>query len=190
MSRRRERDRVRRKRAQAEIQESVTVIETIISEIIKCILMCTGILAFILVFSILMAFSNIITLVNQNSIWAMIWSKFMKVFILVVCSMSVKTRKARLLHKNQQLLIYFDQTMVMFILVFSILMAFSNIITLVNQNSIWAMIWSVANFVAFLGVVFGLSKNVLIPAIVLCPIAVTIGCINVIVNFVTLSIFG
>ena len=83
--------------------------------------------------------------------------------------------------------------MVMFILVFSILMAFSNIITLVNQNSIWAMIWSVANFVAFLGVVFGLSKNVedyLIPAIVLCPIAVTIGCINVIVNFVTLSIFG
>ena len=125
MSRRRERDRVRRKRAKAEIQESVTVIETIISEIIKCILMCTGILAFILVFSILMAFSNIITLVNQNSIWA--------------------------------------------------------------------MIWSVANFVAFLGVVFGLSKNVedyLIPAIVLCPIAVTIGCINVIVNFVSLSIFG
>ena len=125
MSRRRERDRVRRKRAKAEIQESVTVIETIISEIIKCILMCTGILVFILVFSILMAFSNIITLVNQNSIWA--------------------------------------------------------------------MIWSVANFVAFLGVVFGLSKNVedyLIPAIVLCPIAVTIGCINVIVNFVSLSIFG
>ena len=125
ISRRRERDRVRRKRAKAEIQESVTVIETIISEIIKCILMCTGILVFILVFSILMAFSNIITLVNQNSIWA--------------------------------------------------------------------MIWSVANIVAFLGVVFGLSKNAkmyLMPALVLCPIAVVIGCINVIVNFVTLSIFG
>ena len=71
--------------------------------------------------------------------------------------------------------------------------ALSSIISAVTGNSIWAMIWSVANIVAFLGVVFGLSKNVkmyLMPALVLCPIAVIIGCINVIVNFVTLSIFG
>ena len=71
--------------------------------------------------------------------------------------------------------------------------ALSSIISAVTGNSIWAMIWSVANIVAFLGVVFGLRKNVkmyLMPALVLCPIAVVIGCINVIVNFVTLSIFG
>ena len=71
--------------------------------------------------------------------------------------------------------------------------ALSSIISAVTGNSIWAMIWSLANIVAFLGVVFGMSKNVkmyLMPAIILCPIAVVIGCINVIVNFVTLSIFG
>ena len=71
--------------------------------------------------------------------------------------------------------------------------ALSSIISAVTGNSIWAMIWSVANIVTFLGVVFGLNKNdkmYLVPALFLCPIAVIIGCINVIVNFVTLSIFG
>ena len=71
--------------------------------------------------------------------------------------------------------------------------ALGSIISVVSGNSIWAMIWSVANIVAFIGVVFGMNKNVkmyLVPAIILCPIAVVIGCINIIVNFVTFSIFG
>ena len=71
--------------------------------------------------------------------------------------------------------------------------ALSSIISAVTGNSIWAMIWSAANIVAFFGVVWGLQKNTkmfLMPALVLCPIAVVIGCFNVIANFVTLSIFG
>ena len=71
--------------------------------------------------------------------------------------------------------------------------ALSSIISAVTGNSIWAMIWSAANIVTFIGVVFGLNKNkkmCVVPALFLCPIAVIIGCINVIVNFVTLSIFG
>ena len=71
--------------------------------------------------------------------------------------------------------------------------ALTSIISVITGNSIWAMIWSAANHFAFIGVFFGLNKNdkmYLVPALVLCPTAVIIAFINVIVNFVTLSIFG
>ena len=67
------------------------------------------------------------------------------------------------------------------------------IISVITGNSIWAMIWSAANNFAFIGVIFGLYKNdkmYLVPALVLCPTAVIIAVIIVIVNFVALSIFG
>jgi len=68
-----------------------------------------------------------------------------------------------------------------------------SLISAVTGNSIWALIWSAANIIAFFGVVYGMSKNVkmyLMPALFLCPIAVIIGCINIIINFATFSIFS
>jgi len=58
---------------------------------------------------------------------------------------------------------------------------------------IWGLIWTLANIVSFLGVIYGMQKTMktfLLPAVILVPISVVIGVINGIINFITLSIFG
>ena len=60
-------------------------------------------------------------------------------------------------------------------------------------NMIWGIIWTLINIGGFLGVVYGMNKNnrtFLVPALVLCVLAVVIGVINGIINFATLAIFS
>ena len=62
-----------------------------------------------------------------------------------------------------------------------------------GSNLIWALIWSLANIVSFLGVIYGMQKTMktfLLPAVILVPISVFIAIIGGIINFINLSIFG
>ena len=74
-----------------------------------------------------------------------------------------------------------------------IIYAIGVIVDFGGGNLIWGLIWTLANIVSFLGVIYGMQKTMktlLLPAVILVPIFVIIGVVNGIINFVTLSIFG
>ena len=74
-----------------------------------------------------------------------------------------------------------------------IIYAIGVIVDFGGGNLIWGLIWTLANIVSFLGVIYGMQKTMktfLLPAVILVPISVVIGVINGIINFITLSIFG
>lgn len=71
--------------------------------------------------------------------------------------------------------------------------AIGTIIDIGGGNMIWGIIWTLVNVGGFIGVVYGMNKNnktFLIPALILCILAVVIGVINGIVNFATIHIFS